>query len=108
MRISEIAQTLIRTLHLNEASNSLKQEYVSFIRQKATLFFGPDSTVYIGDNAIMIDCPRPLPDKMAAEIRLIDIFRQHEDLRRFRLILVDPRVAVTPEMRRFRVIARRI
>lgn len=108
MRISEIAQTLIRTLHLNETANSLKQELVTFIRQKATLFFGPDSKVYIGDNAIMIECPRPLPDKMAAETRLIDIFRQYEDLRRFRLILVDPRVSITPEMRRFRVIARRI
>ena len=95
-------------------SARLDQSEIRQVRQIVSMLFGADSRIFIrervsGDAAgtvhIMVQCIRPMPDRLTAQLALIDRLQVPMEGRRTRVLLVDPSFELTEEHKRFRFVA---
>ena len=95
-------------------SARLDQAEIRQVRQIVSMLFGADSRIFIrervsGDAAgtvhIMVQCIRPMPDRLSAQLALIDRLQVPMEGRRTRVLLVDPSFELTEEHKRFRFVA---
>jgi hypothetical protein len=92
----------------------LDQAEIRQVRQIVSMLFGPDSRIFIREKAsgnaagtvhIMVQCIRPMPDRLIAQLALIDRLQVPMEGRRTRVLLVDPSFELTEEHKRFRFVA---
>jgi len=96
------------------SSPRLGQAEIRQVRQIVSMLFGSDARIFIrervsGEGAgtihIMVQCIRPMPDRLSAQKALIDRLQVPLEGRRTRVLLVDPSFELTEEHKRFRFVA---
>jgi hypothetical protein len=96
------------------SSPRLGQAEIRQVRQIVSMLFGSDARIFIrerisGEGAgtihIMVQCIRPMPDRLSAQRALIDRLQVPLEGRRTRVLLVDPSFELTEEHKRFRFVA---
>lgn len=79
-----------------------------FLKQQVNRLLGPDTRVLVKDSIILVDSPRTYTDKLKVQAKLLEVIREKEEFKSYKIICIDPEHTITNDLKRLKFLATEI